>query len=239
MDLGDVFDISSINIFERTDPSAQPLENYRVFISETPFSSGNSDAIVTDPGVFSRQIADIDGSVTVDKTDGSTLARGRYVRISRTDLNANMSLAEVEVFGTRVVEAGEFSFVDDSITIDETAGVAELTVLRTGGTTGTVTVDYRTENGTAQAGVDYTATNGTLTFAAGEAVKTITIPILSDVIADDAESFSLVLENPTGGATIAGVTPTQLVDIGRTDYQVTVDDEGNASLEIDLEARRR
>ena len=33
---------------------------------------------------------------------------------------------------------------------------------------GTVTVDYRTEDGTATAGADYTATSGTLRFAAGE-----------------------------------------------------------------------
>lgn len=238
VDLGDIYDISSINIFERTDPSAQPLENFRVFVSETPFSSGNADAIVTDPGVFYRQIADIDESLTVDNLDGSTLARGRYVRISRTELNTNMSLAEVEVFGTLVVEPGEFSFLTDEITIDETAGTAEFTVRRSGGTTGAVTVDYRTVDGTATAGTDYTATSGTLSFADGQATETITIPILSDALTDDSETFSLLLENATGGATINGVTPTQIVDIGRTDYQVTVDAQGNGSVQIDLEARK-
>ena len=45
---------------------------------------------------------------------------------------------------------------------------------------GVVTVDYATVDGTAVAGEDYTATSGTLTFAAGERGKTVTVPILDD-----------------------------------------------------------
>ena len=43
--------------------------------------------------------------------------------------------------------------------------------------TGTVTVAYQTEDGTTTAGSDYTATSGTLTFAAGETRKTVSVPI--------------------------------------------------------------
>ena len=55
-----------------------------------------------------------------------------------------------------------------------------VTVLRTGGTAGNLTVDYATADGTAIAGQDYTSTSGTLTFSAGETSKTIQIPILDD-----------------------------------------------------------
>ena len=41
--------------------------------------------------------------------------------------------------------------------------------------TSTVTVSYATSNGTAKAGSDYAAKSGTLTFAAGETTKTVTI----------------------------------------------------------------
>ena len=40
---------------------------------------------------------------------------------------------------------------------------------------GTVTVDYETANGSAEAGADYTGVSGTLTFAAGETAKTVTV----------------------------------------------------------------
>ena len=70
----------------------------------------------------------------------------------------------------------------------------------------TVTVDYATADGpgvwagtgTATAGVDYTATSGTLTFAAGETLKSVSVPILDDVIDEGSEYFLLRLSNPQG-----------------------------------------
>ena len=65
--------------------------------------------------------------------------------------------------------------------------------------TGTVTVDYATDDGTAVAGTDYTATSGTLTFAPGEREKkTDLVPIADDDEEDSGETFRLVLSNPTG-----------------------------------------
>ncbi len=62
-----------------------------------------------------------------------------------------------------------------------------------------VTVDYNTMNGTAQAGADYTAVSGTLTFAIGETMKEISVPLIDD---DDRgegdEAFELVLSNLAG-----------------------------------------
>ena len=61
-----------------------------------------------------------------------------------------------------------------------------------------VTVDYRTQNGTATAGSDYTSTSGTLTFAPGEDKKTVSVPIMDDAVEDNGETFTLVLSNPSG-----------------------------------------
>ena len=44
---------------------------------------------------------------------------------------------------------------------------------------GTVTVAYATADGTATAGSDYTAASGTLSFAAGETSKTVSVPVLA------------------------------------------------------------
>ena len=61
-----------------------------------------------------------------------------------------------------------------------------------------VTVDYATSDGTATAGEDYTATSGTLTFAAGETEKTVSVPILDDAIDEGSETFTLRLSNAQG-----------------------------------------
>ena len=75
---------------------------------------------------------------------------------------------------------------------------------------GTVTVDYATQDDTAVAGTDYTATSGTLTFAPGQRErKTALVPIADDGEEDSGETFRLLLSNPTGsdadnGAAVLG-----------------------------------
>ena len=63
---------------------------------------------------------------------------------------------------------------------------------------GPVSVDYATKDGTAAAGADYTAASGTLTFAAGETEKTVSVPLLDDSIDEGKEMFTLELSNPQG-----------------------------------------
>ena len=63
---------------------------------------------------------------------------------------------------------------------------------------GAVTVDYATEDLSARAGQDYTATSGTLTFAAGELRKTVSVPILDDAIDEGKERFRLRLSDVEG-----------------------------------------
>ena len=59
-------------------------------------------------------------------------------------------------------------------------------------------MDYATSDNTAEAGDDYTDTSGTLTFAPGETVKAIIVPILDDAIYEPLERFNVTLSNPTG-----------------------------------------
>ncbi len=65
---------------------------------------------------------------------------------------------------------------------------------------GPVTVNYATANGTATAGTDYTATSGTLSFAAGETSKTVTVAVRGDTVVEANETLSLTLSAPTGAS---------------------------------------
>ena len=76
---------------------------------------------------------------------------------------------------------------------------------------GTVTVDYATADGTATAGADYTRTGGELRFAPGETAKTVSVPVLDDVVDEGEETFTLRLTNASG-ARIADGTATGTIE---------------------------
>ncbi|MFO0892726.1 MAG: Calx-beta domain-containing protein [Isosphaeraceae bacterium] len=61
-----------------------------------------------------------------------------------------------------------------------------------------VTVNYKTVAGTARAGVDYGSVSGKLTFARGETIKTIAIPVHGDRAAEADESFTVRLSGARG-----------------------------------------
>ena len=66
-----------------------------------------------------------------------------------------------------------------------------------------VTVNYGTATGTATAGSDYQAKSGSLTFAAGETIKTITVTIYGDKRRESNETFFVDLFGASSNALIA------------------------------------
>nr|XP_033809491.1 sodium/calcium exchanger 1-like isoform X1 [Geotrypetes seraphini] len=78
----------------------------------------------------------------------------------------------------------------------ENCGSLVLTVVRKGGDLNhTVKVDFKTEDGTANAGSDYEFAEGTLVFKTGESQKEITIGIIDDDIFEEDEYFYIHLSN--------------------------------------------
>src|SRR3954447_25123783 len=105
----------------------------------------------------------------------------------------------------------EFSVAADAASVNEAAGSATFTVTRAGGVKGSMSVNYATANGTAQAGSDYTATSGTLTFADNETSKKVTVPINNNTADEPDETFSLNLGSPTSGATLGTASATTTI----------------------------
>lgn len=115
--------------------------------------------------------------------------------------------------------AGTLQFRAATVLAGEGDGAVALTLERINGSLGAVTVELATTDGTAQAGSDYTAVQQTVTFAHGETVKTLSIPILDDVNNEGTlnESFTVALANPTNGAAL-GASQQATVSIRDDDH---------------------
>ncbi|XP_043108376.1 sodium/calcium exchanger 1a isoform X5 [Puntigrus tetrazona] len=78
----------------------------------------------------------------------------------------------------------------------ENCGTVALNVVRRGGDlTSTVSVEYRTEDGTANAGSDYQFTEGVIVFKPGETEKEIRVDIIDDDIFEEDEHFLVHISN--------------------------------------------
>ena len=101
---------------------------------------------------------------------------------------------------------GVFGFTTTNFTVLESAGTATITVARTNGSVGAVTVNYASIAGTATAppslAADYANVSGTLSFLSGETNKSFSVPIVNDTAVENDETIRLVLSVPTGGATL-------------------------------------
>ncbi len=110
--------------------------------------------------------------------------------------------------------------------VNEADGTVDITILRTEGSDGVVSIDYNTVDATATAGSDYTANSGTLTFADGETSKTVTIDIVNDNSTEGSEEFGFTIDNLVGEGTL--LAP-------RTALVTIVDDETGLEPIIDFD----
>ncbi len=160
-------------------------------------------------------------TITVTVSDGTEVGTETFdVTVSQPTL----SIAPVAGNGVTVsssdAQRGE---IDE----DATSGAVTLKVTLSESSTEAVTVAYATADFSstdtavssssidpATAGTDYSAASGTLTFAAGETRKTITVSISDDVNRERDELFKVGLSSATGGASIAstGSEATILID---------------------------
>jgi len=103
-----------------------------------------------------------------------------------------------------VSDDGTLQFTSAEYHVSEDAGPAVVSVLRTGDTNLAASVDYQFSNGTANNQLDFTGANGTVNFAPGETVKDILIPLVNDLLVEPAETFTVLLSNPSGGVPLGG-----------------------------------
>ena len=101
---------------------------------------------------------------------------------------------------------GQLCFSATNYVFNE-GGTAYITVLRTNGTTGHVTATVNTIAGTAVPGVNYIApASTTVNFNDGDTSATFMVPLVDNSLVQGPVSFTNVLSNPTGGASLIAPT---------------------------------
>lgn len=156
--------------------------------AQTVTVTGEDDSVIDGPMPYTVSLNSVSGDPDYDGLNSS---------ISLTNLDDDLVVSLSPVAST-VVEG-------------QVSSVAYTVALSSGNHSG-VTVNYATANGSATAGSDYTAASGTLSFAAGETSKTITVNLLNDSANEQDETFLLSLSSPTnailGSASSAATTLT-------------------------------
>jgi len=125
----------------------------------------------------------------------------------------------------------QIQFSSDNYSVSENAGVASVTVTRTGDTSLPATVGYETADNTnvqfdcsnpgadgqfsypASRKCDYHIASGRLRFSPGETSRQIPISIVNDVYVEHSEALSLSLIDPTG----ASLGPTRSANVNIND----------------------
>ncbi|WP_425365349.1 PKD domain-containing protein [Gloeothece verrucosa] len=111
----------------------------------------------------------------------------------------NATLSDGVAVGTIIDNDNEpaLTVSDQTITEgDSGTQIVIFTVSLSAASAKTVSVNYATADGTATAQLDYLAASGTLTFAAGETSKTISVTVKGDLLVEPDETFKLNLSNP-------------------------------------------
>ncbi|MDB6059084.1 MAG: hypothetical protein JWO95_2928 [Verrucomicrobiales bacterium] len=161
----------------------------------------------------------------------NTTYNARLTFFKRTALNTNAYPHVAGIAGyykqthfpvvtpTALPAAGRIEFSASSFLFSEGAGIVPILITRSG-TSGSVTVDFTTTDGTAHSGIDYTGLVGTVTFVDGQSTATGLVAIVDNSLLNSNKTLNVHLSNVTGGAVIGT----------RSDAVVTIKENENIAL---------
>ena len=178
----------------------------------TAVFAGDSSLYTVGPAVGGISgIAGPDGSDTLENIQFLSFDDGIY---------ALAPLGLGPVFSIEAAKTTEFEGTG-------TTSTATFTVLNTGGTAGTFTVDWTLAGSGANAAdaADFTGgvlPSGSVTFNPGDTAKTITVAINGDTALEANEDFAVTLNQPLPGAVFATATATAFATILSDDSQVSI-----------------
>jgi uncharacterized repeat protein (TIGR01451 family) len=165
-----------------------------------------------DPG-STAQISMVMTATTAEQVNQTATVTAVQNQLNPAQLTATIPVTVQE-------SAGILQFSSSQYAVPDTAGGAVLTVSRTDGSMGPVTINYQTVAVNATPGVDFVPTAGTLSFGSGQTAATIQVPVLNDPWENHDEYVNVVLQSPGGGA-LLGSPATASLRIIDVDPDVT------------------
>ncbi|MEL7332105.1 MAG: Calx-beta domain-containing protein [Cyanobacteria bacterium J06560_2] len=179
------------------DGTATAPDDYNNAPIVVDFADGETTKTITIPVIDDgvSETSETVSAILAAPTGGTTLGAQSTTTISILDNDAP---------GTLSFEAANFEMGEDG------TALSEISIVRTGGSSGAVSATVQLTDGTATAPADYSSAPITVTFANGKTVQTVTVPIVDDATIEGRESLSLTLGNLTGGAGLGSQTTAEL-----------------------------
>ena len=170
--------------FVTEDDTAKNSEDYETLTGMITFALGELEKIISVKVSGDRRYELTESfKVTLVNANNALISQGTGC----ATILDNDTLPTITVQSTSIVEGdGEEKVAQFEVTLSEDSGTP-------------VTVDYETLDGTAKAAEDYQETVGSLTFAPGETRRFIEVSIISELVNEADELFTLRLEDPTNG----------------------------------------
>ncbi|HZQ45826.1 MAG TPA: Calx-beta domain-containing protein, partial [Verrucomicrobiae bacterium] len=188
---GGAIGVASVDFITTTNGTGIPGVDYIPTTNTVNFADGQSNATVSVPVINNGLV---EGNTTV----GMMLLNPTNVVLLPQTAAATLTIVD------NGLAAGGFMFSATNYSVLETGTNAVITVVRTNGSVGQISVNYAASGGTATPGTDYALTNGSLTFLEGDLSKTFVVPVFNDLNLASNVTVNLTLSNPTGGSQIIG-----------------------------------
>jgi len=153
-------------------------------------------------GTLTFAAGDTTKTISVTTTNDTVNEASETALVNLSGATGGATISDTQGVGTITDNDAAPAFSINDVSVTE-GGILSFTVTKAGSTSQSFNVNYATADGTATAGSDYTAASGTLTFAAAETAKTISVMTIDDVLTETSETLVTNLSGATGGATIS------------------------------------
>jgi probable HAF family extracellular repeat protein len=194
-------------------------------------SGGGQRAYIYEDGVVTdlNTLISAGSGLTLSEARGINNA-GQIVGVARDAANRTHAFLLTPIApGTPLINVGDVSVTEGH----SGTQTATFTVTLSAASTQEITVAYATASGTAAAGSDYQSASGTVSFAAGQTTKTISVTVNGDRTPEPNETFLVNLSQPTGAIVGDGQGTGTIVD---DEPRISINDvaivEGNSGTRV-------
>jgi hypothetical protein len=175
------------------------IDEFQSSLLSAVYEEGKTNELVIE--TFDDDIFELDENFTLE-----------LIYPSGVSVDRGASMQEITLTSDELGNPGVINFTESRVSLNE-GDSRTLTLTRTDGTDGDVTVSVNTVAGTADES-DYTELDREITFAHGEDTKTISLFVTDDALEEPLETFTVVI---SGDALVLGDTTTASASISASD----------------------